>query len=109
MSVDEGRKTDSDQLIQHRFLEFRPPWTESYLHHGRSSLRAEAVCLGRHDPAPGKNTKGQQRVTWTSGHQTLSLKPCMHYSAYLGVQLVSMPVHGDQFCLGVLAVVLDIG
>ena len=29
-----------------------------------------------------------------------SLKPCTHYSVYLGLHLVSMPVHGDQFCLG---------
>ena len=30
-----------------------------------------------------------------------SLKPCTHYPAYLGLHLVSMPVHGDQFCLGI--------
>ena len=29
-----------------------------------------------------------------------SLKPCTHYSVYLGLHLVSMPVHRDQFCLG---------
>ena len=93
MSVDEGRKTDSDQLIQHRFLEFRPPWTESYLHHGRSSLRAEAVCLGRHDPASGNHTKGQRWIPWTSIHHTISqtlhalvclsrLAPGVHASAW---------------------------
>ena len=31
---------------------------------------------------------------------TPSLKPCTYYSVYLGLHLVSMPVHGDQFCLG---------
>ena len=30
-----------------------------------------------------------------------SLKPCTHYPAYLGLHLVSMPVHGDQFRLGI--------
>ena len=32
---------------------------------------------------------------------TPSLKPCTHCSAYLGLHLVSMPVHGDQFRLGI--------
>ena len=70
--VDEGRKTDPDQLIQHRFLEVRPPWTDSYLHHGRSSPRAEAVCLSRYDPASRNHTKGQRWVPWTSSHHTIS-------------------------------------
>ena len=70
--ADEGGKTDADQLIQDRFLEVRTPCTDPYLHHGRSSPRAEAVCLSRYDPASRNHTKGQRWVPWTSSHHTIS-------------------------------------
>jgi len=45
----------------------------------------------------------QKAIGGHLGHlaTTPSLKPCTHCSAYLGLHLVSMPVHGDQFRLGI--------
>jgi len=74
--ADEGNKTASTNLYkQHRFLEVRPPWTDSYLRRGRSSLRAEAVYLSRYDPVSRNHTKGQR---WYLGHLATTISQTLH-------------------------------